>query len=169
MEDLRRSAGELGANARLGVRSSAFVASTGGAFGDAVGVHLLGTAVVVERTDAAVQPSAYTAVEIGTPVQTIDGQQFGTVGSVLVVEDVDVFDGIVVDSSDGQLFVDAGHVDSLTTAYVRTTLSEAEAKLLPPPGDRTPSFGVDATDDTGSSISDRIGRAFGRSKWTRES
>ena len=51
METLRRSAARLGANAILGLRSSAFGAAGGitSAFGgDAVGVLLMGTAVTVE-------------------------------------------------------------------------------------------------------------------------
>ena len=113
-------------------------------------------------------PIAYTALEPGTPVQSSDGQQFGTVEAVLVVEDVDVFDGIVVDTSDGSRFVDADHAGVLTTSYVRTTLSAADAAQLPPPDDDSPTFEVDASDDTGNSISDRFGRMFGRGKWNRE-
>ena len=52
-------------------------------------------------------PIAYTALEPGTPVQSSDGQQFGTVVAVLVVEEVSVFDGIVVETPAGTRFVDA--------------------------------------------------------------
>jgi hypothetical protein len=41
-------------------------------------------------------PIAYTALQRGTPVQTSDGREFGTVTAVLVDEPVDVFDGINV-------------------------------------------------------------------------
>jgi hypothetical protein len=113
-------------------------------------------------------PIAYTALEPGTPVQSSDGQQFGTVVDVLVVEEVSVFDGIVVETSAGTRFVDADHVGTITTAYVRTTLSADEAAQLPEPDDNTPVFRADARDDTGSSLSDRFGRMFGRGKWKRE-
>ena len=112
-------------------------------------------------------PIAYTALQIGTPVQASDGQEFGTVEAVLVVEEVDVFDGIVVRTTDGSRFVDADSAGQLTTSYVRTSLSPDEVSKLPPPDD-SPVFGVDATDDTGSSIGDRFGRMFGRGKWKRE-
>jgi len=112
-------------------------------------------------------PIAYTALEPGTPVQSSDGQQFGTVVTVLVVEEVSVFDGIVVETSAGTRFVDADHVGTITTAYVRTTLSAEEAGQLPEP-DNSPVFRADARDDTGSSLSDRFGRMFGRGKWKRE-
>lgn len=112
-------------------------------------------------------PIAYTALEPGTPVQSSDGQQFGTVTDVLVVEEVSVFDGIVVQTSQGERFVDADNVGTITTAYVRTTLSSEDAANLPEPDD-TAVYKADARDDTGNSISDRIGRMFGRAKWKRE-
>jgi hypothetical protein len=101
-------------------------------------------------------------------VQSSDGQQFGTVVAVLVVEEVCVFDGIVVDTPEGNRFVDADHVGTITTAYVRTTLSADEAAQLPEPDDSAPAFRADARDDTGSSLADRFGRMFGRGKWKRE-
>ena len=113
-------------------------------------------------------PIAYTALEPGTPVQSSDGQQFGTVAAVLVVEEVSVFDGIVVETPAGTRFVDADHVDTITTAYVRTMLSAHEAAQLPEPDDDTPVFRTDAHDDTGNSLSDRLGRMFGRGRWKRE-
>ncbi len=113
-------------------------------------------------------PIAYTALEPGTPVQSSDGQQFGTVGAVLVVEEVSVFDGIVVETPSGTRFVDADHIGTITTAYVRTTLSPDEAAQLPEPDDSNPVYRADARDDTGKSVSDRLGRMFGRGKWKRE-
>lgn len=112
-------------------------------------------------------PIAYSALQPGTPVQSSDGEQFGTVEAVLVVEEVDVFDGIVVETAEGSRFVDADHAGELTSAYVRTTLSADEARSLPQPDD-SPVFTADADDDTGNSISDRFGRLFGRGKWNRE-
>ncbi|MCW2830386.1 MAG: hypothetical protein JWP31_1078 [Aeromicrobium sp.] len=117
-------------------------------------------------TDAA-DPIAYTALQPGTPVQSADGAPFGTVEAVLVVEEVSVFDGIVVSTEGGRRFVDADHVGAITTAYVLTTLTAAEAVDLPVPDD-APVFRADARDDTGSSISDRLGRIFGRGTWDRE-
>jgi len=112
-------------------------------------------------------PIAYTALQPGTPVQSSDGQEFGSVQAVLVVEEVDVFDGIVVETPDGLRFVDADHVGSITTAYVRSTLSAQEATELPAPS-AAPVFETDAHDDAGGSIADRFGRMFGRGKWNQE-
>ncbi len=109
-------------------------------------------------------PIAYTALEPGTPVQTSEGIQFATVEAVLDVPDLDVFDGIVVRIEDEVRFVDADHVGTITTAHVRTTLSAEQARSLPAP-EAAPAYGVDAHDDTGSSLMDRFGRMFGRGKW----
>jgi len=112
-------------------------------------------------------PIAYTALQPGTPVQSSDGQKFGSVEAVLVVEEVDVFDGIVVATPAGTRFVDADHVASIFTSHVSTTLSADEAASLPLPDD-APIYGVDASDDTGKSLADTFGRMFGRGKWKRE-
>jgi hypothetical protein len=104
-------------------------------------------------------PIAYTALPPGTPVQTRDGDQFATVDSVLVDEKVSVFDGIVVMSATGTRFVDADQIDSIYTSHVRTTLSAEEAADLPRPD------GSNLVEiKPARSVSDRIGRLFGRRK-----
>lgn len=112
-------------------------------------------------------PIAFTALQPGTPVQSSDGNQFGTVAGVLQVEEVDVFDGIVVETAEGTRFVDADRVESIFTSHVRTTLSADEAARLPLP-DQSPVYDADAADDTGNSVGDRFGRMFGHGKWKRE-
>ncbi|MEP9365675.1 hypothetical protein ABLE68_22090 [Nocardioides sp. CN2-186] len=110
--------------------------------------------------DESVHPIAYTALQPGTPVQTSDGHDFATVESVLVDEVVSVFDGIVVQTADGTRFVDAPQVDSIYTTYVRTTLSAEQAAQLPPP-DRSTLVQIKPS----KSLTDRIGRMFGRKKF----
>lgn len=78
-------------------------------------------------------PIAYTALQPGTPVQTSDGRPFATVQSVLVDEKVSVFDGIVVQTTDGARFVDADEIVRIYTSHVRTTLSAEQAANLPAP------------------------------------
>jgi hypothetical protein len=111
---------------------------------------------------------AYAALQPGTPVHSAEGQEFGTVEHVLHVEEVDVFDGIVVKTEQGTRFVDADHVGPIHTSYVETTLTAAEAAGLPEPDQNAPVYDADALDDTGDSLSDRFGRMFGRGKWKRE-
>ena len=110
------------------------------------------------------EPIAYTALQPVTPVHTSDGRPFGT---VLIVEDVDVFDGIVNKTDEGIRFVDADHTGAMFDSHVETTLSSEEAADLPLP-DQSPVYSADASDDTGESFSDRFGRMFGRGKWRRE-
>ena len=55
-------------------------------------------------------PIAYTALQSGTPVQRSDGHRFATVEAVLVDEKVSVFDGIVVQTSDGTRFIDEDQI-----------------------------------------------------------
>lgn len=112
-------------------------------------------------------PIAYTALQPGTPVLLSDGSPFATVETVLHIEDLDVFDGIVVDMDGEKRFVDADHVGSIFTSAVHTTVGPADVGDLPLP-DGPPVFRADASDDTGRSISDRIGRLFGRGTWKRE-
>src|SRR6185436_19747057 len=104
-------------------------------------------------------PIAYTALQPGTPVQTSDGHPFATVQAVLVDEKVSVFDGIVVQTEQGTRFVDADHVGSIYTTYVRTTLSAEQAANLPLPERSTV---VDIKPPR--SMADRLGRMFGRRK-----
>jgi hypothetical protein len=112
-------------------------------------------------------PIAYTGLAAGTPVQASDGSDFGTVEAVLDIPDLDVFDGIVVQTEGGSRFVDADQVETITTAYVRCRLTSDEAHALPEP-QAAPTYGVDAHEDIGSSLGDRFRRMFGRGNWKRE-
>ena len=78
-------------------------------------------------------PIAYTALQQGTPVQTSDGREFGTVVAVVVDEPVDVFDGINVGTAGGARFVDADQVGRIFTTCVCTSLTWDEAANLPGP------------------------------------
>lgn len=104
-------------------------------------------------------PIAYTALQPGTPVQTSDGDDFGTVEAVLVDELVSVFDGIVVRTTEGTRFVDAHQVGAIRTTCVRTTLSAEQARDLPPPDGSTL-----VQIKPPRSVADRVGRMFGRGK-----
>ena len=107
--------------------------------------------------DVPEHPIAYTALQPGTPVQTSDGQHFATVQAVLVDEKVSVFDGIVVQTTEGTRFVDADHVGSIYTSCVCTTLSAEQAANLPLP-DRSTLVDIKPP----RSMGERLGRMFGR-------
>lgn len=112
-------------------------------------------------------PIAYTALAPGVPVLSRSGRRFGTVEHVLQVPEEDLFDGIVIATEHGLRFVDAGQIEQITTASVRCDISDAQAEVLPEPAG-APVYSVDALQDMGGSLHDRLGRLFHRPRWTRE-
>lgn len=109
--------------------------------------------------DAPEDPIAYTALQPGTPVQTIEGHQFATVHAVLVDEKVSVFDGIVVQTAGGTRFVDAPLVRTIYSTHVCTTLSAEQAATLPlPDGSNIVEI------KPGRSVVEWLARMFGRGR-----
>jgi hypothetical protein len=114
--------------------------------------------------DAAI---SYQAVPTGIPVLTATGREIGTLEHVLQIPEEDLFDGLVVATREGLRFVDADQVQVITPTYVRSTLDDGAATRLPAP-DGTPVYHVDALEDTGQSLGDRLGRLFRRAHWIRD-
>ena len=114
------------------------------------------------------RPISYMALSVGTPVLSSSSSEFGTVEHVLQIPEEDLFDGLVVATKDGLRFVDADQVQVITETYVRSTLDDEAAAHLPAP-DGTPVYHVDALQDTGQSLGDRLGRLFRRARWLDES
>jgi hypothetical protein len=78
-------------------------------------------------------PVSYFTCAPGTPVYAADETAIGKVKSVLADESEDVFDGIVVETDDGDRFVDADEVDRLYERAVVLKLSAEAARALPEP------------------------------------
>src|ERR1700757_3762568 len=114
--------------------------------------------------DAAI---SYLAAVRGTPVLSSTGTEIGTLEHVLQVPEVDVFDGIVIATKDGLRFIDADYVEQITLSYIACSLDDAQASRLPAP-DGAPVYRVDALQDSGRGLHDRLGRLFRRPHWTRE-
>lgn|SRR5690242_16510035 len=112
-------------------------------------------------------PIAYSALPKGTPVVSASGTQFGVVEHVLEIPAEDLFDGIVVSTTEGLRFVDRDQIDDITTAQVRCVLTDEQAQILSPPDD-APVYRANALQDSGSSLHDRFGRMFRRPHWYRE-
>jgi hypothetical protein len=110
------------------------------------------------------EPISYLALQPGTPLLSSSGSTFGTVEHVLQIPEEDLFDGIVVTTSQGLRFVDRDQIVEITTNAVRCSLSDAEAAALDVP-EGTPMFHVDVLQDQGQSLSARLGRMFGRQRW----
>jgi hypothetical protein len=74
----------------------------------------------------------YKALPRGVPVFTSDGVELGTVRRVQDNAREHIFDGIVVSTPDGRVFVDAPEVGRITEKRVTLTIDAAAAKALPP-------------------------------------
>jgi hypothetical protein len=107
---------------------------------------------------------SYMGIQNGTPVVSSTGNQFGTVHHVLVVDSLDIFDGVVVKVHHGLRFVDRDQIDKITRGAVHCQLSDDEAATLPPPSG-PPVEVADPFQDTGRSLHARFGRMFGRAHW----
>jgi hypothetical protein len=107
---------------------------------------------------------AYTAVSRGTPVQSSDGTVVGTVERVLDIPDLDLFDGIVVETAEGIRFVDRDHIARITNQAVYCALTAEEAATLPVP-DSAPTYRAGSVRGSGPAWMRRL---FGRPKWKRE-
>jgi hypothetical protein len=76
----------------------------------------------------------YKALPRGVPVFTADGVQLGTVHRVQDNAREHIFDGIVVRTPDGRVFVDAPEVARITERRVTLTIDAERAKELPEHG-----------------------------------
>ena len=77
-------------------------------------------------------PISYQALQRGTPVVSSDTFQLGTVERVIDNAKEHIFDGIVMRTDEGLLWVDAPEVARITERTVTLTLAAAEAEALPP-------------------------------------
>jgi len=111
------------------------------------------------------RPISYMALEVGTPVVSSSGTQFGTVEHVLQIPAEDLFDGLVVKTHHhGHRFVDRDQIDEITTTAVACTISDEEVDSLPEPRG-TLVLHPDIARDEGPSLTARWGRLFGRTHW----
>jgi hypothetical protein len=117
-------------------------------------------------TDPA-RPIAFGALERGTAMFMRSGWQFGHRRACPPDPEEDLFDGIVMATERGLRFVDRDQIQAITTSYVRCARSDEEAAALPVP-DGDPVYTVDALQDVGGSLHDRLGRMFRRRRWTQE-
>jgi hypothetical protein len=74
----------------------------------------------------------YLALPKGTPVHTSDGALLGTVLKVQDNAREHIFDGLVVKTPGGDVFVDAPEVVRITEKRVTLSIDSAEARELPP-------------------------------------
>ncbi|HEY5143702.1 MAG TPA: PRC-barrel domain-containing protein [Solirubrobacteraceae bacterium] len=74
---------------------------------------------------------SYNVLATGTPVRSSDGVVVGTVREVLANEAEQIFDGIVIDTPNGQRWVDAPEIARLAERAVTLTIDAQAAAALP--------------------------------------
>ena len=102
---------------------------------------------------------SYKLLRRGTPIEAADGTPLGTTDRVLENEREHIFDGIVMRSDRGEVFVDAPEVARITDALVTLTIDAAQAAELPRYEPGAPEFSANPR-------AGRLGRFFGGS-WKR--
>ncbi len=110
-------------------------------------------------------PSSYMALAAGADVVSSDGERIGEVEHVLADAEVDIFDGIVIDSSSapgGHRFVDASQVAEIYERGVVLTIAASAADALPEPSANPAvmSAGPDAVEP--DDLGDKLRRAWDR-------
>jgi uncharacterized protein YrrD len=79
-------------------------------------------------------PASYLTLEEGTPVYSSDGERIGRVEEVVADLQLDVFEGIVVDTSPlpgGHRYADATQIDEIHEGGVLLKLDRHAAEQLP--------------------------------------
>jgi hypothetical protein len=111
------------------------------------------------------EPISYMALQPGTAVVTTSGTEFGTVEHVLVVPELDLFDGLAIKTHHhGLRFVDRDQITDITTAAVHCTVTDDQINTLPAPRGSLV-LHPDTAHDEGPSLTARWGRLFGREHW----
>jgi uncharacterized protein YrrD len=108
-------------------------------------------------------PSSFLTLSKGVPVYSSDGEEVGKVEHVLSAPNVDIFDGIVLDTSalpGGHRFVDAPEVAEIYEHGVVLTIDAAAVENLPEPSANPGSVAVDPSDLVKGGRHDKLRRAW---------
>jgi hypothetical protein len=111
-------------------------------------------------------PIAYTVLAPGTRVAGRDGGEVGTVRRVLADEGSDIFDGLILDTRDGDRFVDAPQVAELYERLVVLDMTAEEARRLPEPTPSPAAVEIEPDDVAGDTPGDKV-RDAARRAWNR--
>jgi hypothetical protein len=98
------------------------------------------------------EPTSYLAASKGVPVYSRDGERLGRVVRVLSAPNLDMFDGIVFDTTagpGGHRFVDAPEVDAIYERGVVLKIDASEAASLPAPDANPGALSVNPADLVG--------------------
>jgi hypothetical protein len=111
------------------------------------------------------EPTSYLVVNKGVPVFSSDGENLGKVVQVLSAPNLDMFDGIIFDTTagpGGHRFVDAPEVGELYERGVVLKIEAAEAAKLPKPGANPGALKVNPGDLAGGRKRGFLGRTWDR-------
>jgi hypothetical protein len=112
-------------------------------------------------------PIAYQMLNEDVPVLASDGEQVGTVGSVLSAPEEDVFHGLLINTPDrGIRFLEAASIASIHEHGVDLRIDSAAAQSLPAPEHKAPVYGDDPEKQQG--WRHWVHRITGRSDWNHE-
>lgn len=98
------------------------------------------------------EPTSYLAVAKGVPVYSSDGEKLGRVVRVLSAPNIDMFDGVVFDTTagpGGHRFVDAPEVGEIYERGIVLKIDASEAASLPSPGANPAAVSVNPADLVG--------------------
>lgn len=108
-------------------------------------------------------PTSFLTLPKGVPVFSSDGEELGKVEYVLSAPNIDIFDGIVLDTSvlpGGHRFVDAPEVAEIFERGVVLTIDAAAAQKLPEPSANPGSLDVDPGDLDKGERQSKLSRAW---------
>jgi hypothetical protein len=109
--------------------------------------------------------SSYLTVSKGVPVYSSDGEKLGRVVNVLSAPNIDMFDGVVFDTTagpGGHRFVDAPEVGEIFERGVVLKIDAAAAAKLPPPAANPGALKVNPADLGKGGGRGLFGRAWDR-------
>jgi len=101
-------------------------------------------------------PTSYLVLGEGTEVFASDGGPVGTVKRVLAIPDDDIFDGLILETEEGDRFVDAENVDEIYERGVVLKLDSDQAQQLPEPTKNPAAMSPDPDDVAGDTPTDQI-------------
>lgn len=121
---------------------------------------------IVARVDEGL-PISYQLLEDGVPVLSSEGEQVGTVGSVLSAPEEDVFHGLLVNvPGQGVRFLEADAIASIHEHGVDLRIGSAAARSLPEPEHGAPVYREDPSEQT--RWNHFVRKLTGRKDWDRE-
>ena len=108
-------------------------------------------------------PTSFLTLPKGVPVYSSDGEELGKVEYVLSAPNIDIFDGIVLDTSvlpGGHRFVDAPEVAEIYERGVVLKIDAAAAQSLPEPRANPGSLDINPDDLDKDSRQSKLSRAW---------